>query len=124
MTLAPHEVYILENNKWIPKSSYELKPGDIISVAPGYQHKKVTHESISDREYLSKLIPFANMMPQKMMNATSPTIKEESTSSRFVPCDILLLSGGCIANESIMTGEAIPQIKESITKHDMQKEFA
>ncbi len=43
MTLAPHEVYVFENNKWIGKSSYELKPGDIISVTAGYQHKKVPH---------------------------------------------------------------------------------
>ena len=43
MTLAPHEVYVYENNKWIPKSSYDLKPGDIINVTAGYQHKKVPH---------------------------------------------------------------------------------
>lgn len=72
MTLAPHEVYVLENNKWIGKSSYELRPGDIISVTAGYQHKKVPHESISDKEYLSKLIPFANLVPQKLMQQASP----------------------------------------------------
>ncbi len=43
MTLAPHQVYVYENNKWTPKSSYDLKPGDIISVTAGYQHKKVPH---------------------------------------------------------------------------------
>jgi magnesium-transporting ATPase (P-type) len=43
MTLAPHEVHVLENNKWVPKSSYDLKPGDIINVTAGYQHKKVPH---------------------------------------------------------------------------------
>lgn len=72
MTLAPHEVYVLENNKWVGKSSYELRPGDIISVTPGYQHKKVPHESISDKEYLAKLIPFSNLVPQKLMQQTAP----------------------------------------------------
>ena len=48
----------------------------MISVTAGYQHKKVAHESISDKEYLSKLIPFSNMMPQKMMNAANPNVKE------------------------------------------------
>ena len=61
------------------------------------------------------------MMPQKMANAVNPNPKENNASTRFVPCDILILSGGCIANESIMTGEAIPQIKESITKDDLRK---
>ena len=69
-------MYVYESNKWVPKSSYELKPGDIISVTAGYQHKKVPHESISDKEYLAKLIPFANMMPQKVMNAANPNAKE------------------------------------------------
>lgn len=75
MKLAPHEVYVLENNKWIGKSSYELRPGDIISVTPGYQHKKVPHDSISDQEYLAKLIPFSNLVPQKLMSQVNPQKK-------------------------------------------------
>jgi hypothetical protein len=67
-------------------------------VTAGYQHKKVPHESISDKEYLSKLIPFANMMPQKVMHAANPNAKEDNASTRFVPCDVLILSGSCIAN--------------------------
>lgn len=43
MTLAPHEVYVLEQNKWCAKSSYNLKPGDIVAVTAGYQHKKMPH---------------------------------------------------------------------------------
>jgi magnesium-transporting ATPase (P-type) len=43
MTLAPHEVYVLEEGKWSSKSSYLLKPGDIIGITAGYQHKKVNH---------------------------------------------------------------------------------
>ncbi len=72
MTLAPHEVYVYENNKWIAKSSYDLKPGDIISVTAGYNHKMVPHETMSDKELFGKLIPFGNMMPQKMMNKPNP----------------------------------------------------
>lgn len=49
------------------KSSYDLKPGDIITVTAGYQHKKVPHEMISDKDYINKLIPFSSKIPQKMM---------------------------------------------------------
>lgn len=43
MTLSPHEVKTWRNNKWTAISSYDLKPGDIIIVEPGYQHKKCPH---------------------------------------------------------------------------------
>ena len=48
MTLAPHEVKVFRDGKWTTISSYDLKPGDIINIEAGYQHKKVPHESISD----------------------------------------------------------------------------
>jgi len=40
MTLTPHQTHVFENGKWIVKSSYELLPGDIVAIQPGYQHKK------------------------------------------------------------------------------------
>jgi len=45
-----------------------LKPGDLINVTAGYQNKKVTHDTMSDKDCLAKLIPFASKMPQKIMN--------------------------------------------------------
>lgn len=42
-------------------------------------------------------------------------LRKVKTESKFiVPLDLLLLSGSAVVNESILTGESQPLVKESI----------
>lgn len=81
----PIHVYCFRGNQWQLHLSDQLMPGDIISI---------TSNSVS-------------------VATTSPN--EGATSEEApVPCDLLLVRGSCVANEAMLTGESVPQVKESL----------
>jgi len=48
--------------------------------------------------------------------------KQRDKKVSIVPCDLLLISGSAVVNESILTGESQPLVKESIAHKDNPEE--
>lgn len=48
--------------------------------------------------------------------------KNKVDKKSIVPCDLLILSGSAVVNESILTGESQPLVKESIAQLDEGEE--
>jgi cation-transporting ATPase 13A1 len=101
MTLAPQQMNVYRDGKWFKASSYELRPNDIVIVEPGYKNKKLEYDRLSDAEFLKKSIPLSSHLPS---NLTRTDDSSNVSSQKAIPCDMLILSGSCIADESILTG--------------------
>lgn len=56
----------------------------------------------------------SELVPGDIINLTKPMMTT-------FPCDILLLSGDAIVNESMLTGESVPVSKNPIKNEDLQK---
>ena len=96
-------------------SSDDLVPGDICQVTPSNQLEKAAGGRDPEAEHRKMIneTPILRAFPKKMF------IPEAQTATfKVVPCDFLLLNGSCVVNESILTGESIPLIKDSIVNLD------
>ncbi|KKA21856.1 Calcium-transporting ATPase [Rasamsonia emersonii CBS 393.64] len=55
-----------------------------------------------------RTVPSREMVPGDVFEVSDPSLSQ-------VPCDCLLLSGDCIINESMLTGESVPVSKVPVT---------
>ena len=114
LILKPQHVYAFRDEKWARLNSAELRPGDLISVVAANKVKEIADEATEDDnlEQLRKNIPFGDKIPKGMIMKMYSGGKNESKP--VLPCDLVVLAGSCVVDESILTGESIPLIKDSI----------
>eukprot|EP01053_Blabericola_migrator_P007105 Blabericola_migrator_1__7104@NODE_35_length_17941_cov_94_946347_g31_i0_p1_GENE_NODE_35_length_17941_cov_94_946347_g31_i0NODE_35_length_17941_cov_94_946347_g31_i0_p1_ORF_typecomplete_len1374_score220_71Hydrolase/PF00702_26/5_3e36E1E2_ATPase/PF00122_20/1_5e30Cation_ATPase/PF13246_6/2_6e07Cation_ATPase/PF13246_6/7_8e03Hydrolase_3/PF08282_12/0_00035P5ATPase/PF12409_8/0_14_NODE_35_length_17941_cov_94_946347_g31_i017255846 len=94
MHVAPIPVALYRFNQWWKASSVDLVPGDVYSLAMA-----------SDLSTLPSF-PSKHPLPRKRFNAEDGSVA--------CPCDSVLLSGGVVANEALLTGESLPQMKSAL----------
>lgn len=87
----PFKILVYRLRKWVRINSDELVPGDIVSVSRNFG---LTNNSTT---------------------STNSLANAANNQSYSLPCDILLLRGQCIVNESMLTGESVPVIKVIIS---------
>eukprot|EP00764_Aduncisulcus_paluster_P006193 gnl/Carplike_NY0171/2102_a2827_539.p1 GENE.gnl/Carplike_NY0171/2102_a2827_539~~gnl/Carplike_NY0171/2102_a2827_539.p1 ORF type:complete len:1151 (+),score=437.25 gnl/Carplike_NY0171/2102_a2827_539:406-3453(+) len=80
----------------------------------------------ASEEKLSKLMSTITMLFPPLAsslnsNPTSSVSHSIPVLSSIVPCDCVCINGSCVVNESMLTGEATPQVKASISVVDGEK---
>ena len=102
------------DGKWAKNTSKDHVPGDIVSVLSSNKVKEIesTETEEDNIDMLRKSIPFGDKIPRGMIMKMYSGGKNESKP--VLACDMVVLGGSCIVDESILTGESIPLIKDSI----------
>jgi len=128
-------IYVYRNKKWIKLTADQLMMGDVVSVLKTTVTAKQKEEEKKKRELelQKKKEEEAKMTPQELMAKRRSEIWKKNPlfnpppqkkQHNLVPCDILLLRGNCIVDESMLTGESIPLLKESVAKKEDTHQFS
>ena len=61
-------------------------------------------------------ISSVDLLPNDIISVT-----HHAEEGQVTPCDILLISGKCVTNEALLTGESTPQMKECIPVNELKE---
>lgn len=104
MRRSPVDMYAWRCDAWVTTSSEHFVPGDIVSLKatapePERSVRRRNTAAHTGRGYDDEDDAF-------LLGSVSDTA--------VLPCDAVVLRGTCVANEAMLTGESVPQLKESL----------
>ena len=128
MRVPPYYIFVYRDNKWKKIPSSELIPGDIVSVLDGNNYESIKEPEDEDTkrnfviQILKRLKDAKKKAEEKYNKKSVNTVinKHKEKDPSPLSCDMLLLCGSAIVNEAMLTGESVPQIKDSVTKLDYE----
>eukprot|EP00501_MAST-03F_sp_TOSAG23-6_P001273 GSMAST32.ASY1.ANO1.1321.1 assembled CDS len=84
MAQKPYPIQVFRHNIWSEMTTAELLPGDLISIRAKIKEKAIRAGGVV------------------------------GVHSDIIPCDCVLISGNAVVNESSLTGESVPQMKDAL----------
>nr|PVC52758.1 ion-translocating ATPase [Theileria orientalis] len=119
MSLPPYYIHVYRDHKWQQILTSQLYPGDIILLSTNAVANQ-SGSSVMNRQGVSP----GSLKSKSVMGgerAAKPKVGLDPENRRenmlICPCDCLILEGEVIVDESILTGESIPQFKTSAEEH-------